>query len=80
MAKVRILNDGMYGDGESVNFPVIVEGVKFFGKMTGDLLGFHVKGSELKRVGFTSMDIYYSYFFALYFGECELIEEVKNER
>ena len=75
--KIRLLNSGCVGDPRSVNFPVIVEGVKFFGKMTGDLLGFHVKGSELKRVGFTIVVKETRYFFALSWGECELIEEVK---
>lgn len=42
--KIKLLNDGGYGDMDNVNFPVVVEGVDWGG------YGFDVKGSEIIKV------------------------------
>lgn len=43
--KIKLLNDGYYGDMENVIFPVEVEGEEWCG------YGFDVLGSEIIRVG-----------------------------
>lgn len=43
--KIKLLNDGGYGDMENVKFPVEVEGKDWHG------LGVHVSGAELIGVG-----------------------------
>ena len=72
MLKVKLLNDGGYGDMENVKFPVIVEGEDFEGQ------GCDVLGSELIRIGAgNDNDVWdpdYRYHF--YYGkECEVINE-----
>lgn len=72
MLKVKLLNDGGYGDMENVKFPVIVEGEDFEGE------GFLVSGSELIRVGASNdndvWDPNYKYFF-YNIRECEVIKD-----
>lgn len=41
--KIKLLNDGGYGDMDNVKFPVVVDGIKN--------VAFFVKASELYRVG-----------------------------
>lgn len=43
--KIKLLNDGDFGDMDGVKFPVVVEGVDWEGR------GFDVIGSEIIRVG-----------------------------
>ena len=78
MAKVRLLNDGTYEGDEGVSFPVIVEGAEYRHGKTGYLLGFHIEGFELVRVGFTGLNLRYSYYFSIVAGDCELIEAVNE--
>lgn len=76
MLKVRLLNDGGYGDMENVKFPVIVEGMY----LENDLYG--VSGSELLRVGAFKFnqegdelwDPDYRYNFKIG-TECEVVED-----
>lgn len=46
MSKIKLLNDGHYGDADNVNFPAEVKA-----KAVRDI-GFFVLESELVRVGF----------------------------
>lgn len=68
--KIKLLNDGGYGDMENVKFPVEVEA-----KPWGDD-GFDVSGFELIRVGATQSkwDKNQTYYFSAFFGECEVVE------
>lgn len=72
MLKVRLLNDGGYGDMENVKFPVIVDGADYHG------VGCNVLGANLVKVGASNehdvWDIDYEYLF-LYGTECEVIDE-----
>ena len=76
MLKIRLLNDGYFGNMENVKFPVIVEGVR----LTGTL--YSVLGSELLRVGASKFnqegdefwDPDYKYYFKIG-TECEIINE-----
>ena len=70
--KVRLLNSGGYSTNGKIEFPVVVEG-----RHGNRLIGFEVKGSELKRVGFTFVYAGSDYYFSSFCGHCELIEEVK---
>lgn len=72
MLKVKLLNDGGYGDMENVKFPVIVEGEDFEGQ------GCDILGSELIRVGAIAKCRWNPDFFKYYFfygDECEVIDE-----
>lgn len=69
--KVRLLNDGGYGDMKTIKFPAIVEGDDYKG------IGCRVLGSELVRVGASTdegLDLGWKYFFR-YGIECEVINE-----
>lgn len=69
MLKVKLLNDGGYGDMENVKFPVIVEGEDFVGQ------GCNILGSELVRVGADGCwNLAHKYHF-FYGSECEVINE-----
>lgn len=56
MLKVKLLNDGDYGDMENVKFPVIVEGEKW------DIYGFDVSVNELNKHGAKLTGDYHLYF------------------
>lgn len=47
--KIKLLNDGDYGDMEKVNFPVEVNAIEYMDGSTVE--GYDVLGSELIRVG-----------------------------
>lgn len=72
--KVRLLNDGGYGDMDHVEFPVLVDGV-FHGRFDND--GYcEVFGSELIKAGASpasNWDASYPYVF-INVDECEVIE------
>ena len=72
MLKVRLLNDGGYGDMENVKFPVIVEWL-----YSG--VDIEISGSELIKVGANNDDEVwdddYEYYFSLLSGEWEAINE-----
>lgn len=69
--KIKLLNDGGYGDMEHVKFPVEVEATP-----CGDGFGFDVPSSELVRVGATELwwDRNQTYYFSSELGECEVVE------
>lgn len=72
MLKIKLLNDGGYGDMENVNFPVIVEGEDF------ESQGCDILGSELIRVGATVTDHGWDpdWKYHFYYGdECEVVED-----
>lgn len=64
--KIRLLNDGNYGDSENVKFPVEVEATECG-------LGFEVSQSELERVGFEDID--YKLYFSMLNDECEIVTD-----
>lgn len=72
--KVKLLNDGGYGDMELVKFPVEVEG-SLVPDCNGELV--RISGSELIRVGASSSsddwdpDFFYNFFVG---SEAELTE------
>lgn len=68
MLKVRLLNDGGYGDMENVKFPIVVNGQKWLGK------GFDVSVSEVNKHGATFTGDGFLYF-SLLSGECEVVNE-----
>lgn len=71
MVKVRLLNDGGYGDMENVKFPVIVDG--FHDNLYGSaVINVHV--SELNKCGAKLMVDGFLYFSVVQ-GECEVINE-----
>lgn len=72
MLKIKLLNDGGYGDMENVKFPVIVEAEDFEGK------GCDILGSELIRVGANNdNDVWdHDYPYHFHYGkDCEVIDE-----
>lgn len=69
MLKVKLLNDGGYGDMENVKFPVIVEGTMWSDR------GIDVKVSELNKHGAEFIDGDEEYYFSLLQGECEVIKD-----
>ena len=68
MLKIKLLNDGGYGDMENVKFPVIVEGEKWGHR------GFDVLVSELNKHGAKLTGEGFLYF-SLLQGECEVIKD-----
>lgn len=70
IVQVKLLNDGLYGDADNVDFPVEVEAL-------GYCSGADVKVSELKRVGFNfdidNLDDDDTLFFSIRHGECEVV-------
>jgi hypothetical protein len=68
--KIRLLNDGCYGDMENVNFPVEVE-AKPCGKH-----GFTVCGADLIHVGAERhrWEHEFAYYFSVPQGDCEVVE------
>ena len=70
MTRIRLLNDGYYGDMENVKFPVEVEAVKNVGGW-----GFDVKASELYRVGANENTFDRNHDWVFEVGaECEVVE------
>lgn len=65
--KVKLLNDGGYGDMENVKFPVIVEG--FY-----DGAGIDVPVNELNKHS-AELAIDGFLYFSLLEGECEVVED-----
>ena len=68
--KIKLLNDGGYGDIENVKFPVEVEAEPW----SND--GFDVLGAELIRVGATAVEwnACEVYYFSSFHGECEVVK------
>lgn len=68
--KIKLLNDGGYGDMENVKFPVEVEAEPWGND------GFDVDGAELLRVGATEAEWCAAevYYFSASTGECEVLE------
>lgn len=69
--KVRLLNDGGYGDMENVKFPVIVDG--FYDDLYGGAV-IDVPVSELNKRGAKLMVDGFLYFSVVQ-GECEVVED-----
>lgn len=66
--KVKLLNDGGYGEAENVKFPVEVEGSPYYNNV-GDLCGVDVKESVLIDKGFKLCDYNDTLFFSFNKGE-----------
>ena len=66
--KIRLLNDGGYGDMDYVPFPFTVDAVRC-GK------GVRVLGRNLIKRGAKGFNENKMYYFSLLEGECEVIEE-----
>ncbi len=66
--KIRLLNNGGYGELNHITFPIVVDGEWY--KDTG----FDVKEEEFHRYGLDEYDSNYPFYFSLIFGECEVLK------
>lgn len=74
MEKVKLLNDGGYGDSDSVKFPVVVNGIKYISKR-GVHIGYMVSEYELVNAGFSFGLPDGELYFSLVEGECVAVDE-----
>lgn len=76
--KVKLLNDGGYGDSVNVEFPVVVCGVKCINGL-GELYGIDINIRDLNNIGFNhrGFEDYEMLFFSTGDRECEIVEDDK---
>lgn len=75
MEKVKLLNDGGYGNSKAFNFPVVVNAEKHLSRC-GEHTGYLVSEHELANVGFSFEPVDgQELYFSLIEGECVAVDE-----